>query len=80
MPEVDAWLIQQVRATAGGGRVHAAEQMLAAYRMYGEILRRRPADRETRRKFYATESKLRARQFNPPGARHRRASHAARKL
>jgi hypothetical protein len=70
-PEPDDWLIARARATAGGGRTHSVEQLIGAYRMYGAVLQRTPADRESRRKFYAIEDKLRAglgapaRQFNP---------------
>lgn len=63
VPQPDEWLIQRVRARAGGGRIHAAEQLVASYRVFAEILRRRPDDGDSRRKFYATEAKLR--QFNP---------------
>lgn len=67
VPEPDDWLVQRARATAGGGRIHNVEQLIAAYRMYSAVLKRRPADRESRRKFYETEAKLRAGQFNPAG-------------
>ncbi len=70
VPKPDEWLIQRARAAAGGGRIHGAEQLVASYRVFGEILRRRPDDRESRRKFYEIENKLRAGQFNPAdGAR-----------
>lgn len=63
MPEPDEWLIQRARAKAGGGRIHSVEQLIGAYKMYGVVLQRKPEDRESRRKFYDTEAKLR--QFNP---------------
>jgi len=51
-------LIQRARASAGGGRIHQVEQLIGAYRMYSAVLRRKPADRECRRKFQAVESLL----------------------
>jgi len=75
-PEPDEWLIERARATAGGARIHATEQLIGAYRMYAAVLKRQPGDRRIREQFYATEAKLRAglrgsyRQINPSdGAR-----------
>jgi hypothetical protein len=51
-------LIQRARATAGGGRIHQVEQLIGAYRMYGAVLERRPADRDSQRKFQAVASQL----------------------
>ena len=51
-------LIQRARASAGGGRIHQVEQIIGAYRMYGAVLQRRPADRDSRQKFQAVESQL----------------------
>jgi hypothetical protein len=62
-PVPDEFLVARARAAAGGGRIHGAEQLIASYRVFGQILKRRPDDRESRRKFYETEAKLR--QFNP---------------
>lgn len=73
-PEPDEWLVQRARATAGGGRIHSVEQLIGAYRMYGAVLKRKPGDRDSQRKFYEVEAKLRAGmgapRFNPAdGAR-----------
>ncbi len=51
-------LIQRARASAGGGRIHQVEQLIGAYRMYGAILQRKPADTDSRRKFRVLESQL----------------------
>jgi hypothetical protein len=51
-------LIQRVRASAGGGRIHQVEQLIGAYRMYGAVLQRKPADSDSRRKLQAVESLL----------------------
>ena len=48
-------LIQRVRASAGGGRIHQVEQLIGAYRMYGAVLQRRPADCDSRQKFQTVE-------------------------
>ena len=61
--EPDERIVQRARATAGGGRIHSVEQLIGAYRLYAAVLKRKPADRDSRRKFYETEAKLR--QFNP---------------
>jgi hypothetical protein len=51
-------LIQRARASAGGGHIHQVEQLIGAYRMYGAVLQRRPADCDSRQKFQAVESLL----------------------
>ena len=51
-------LIQRVRASAGGGRIHQVEQLIGAYRMYGAVLQRKPADSDSRQKYQAVESQL----------------------
>jgi len=51
-------LIQRARASAGGGRIHQVEQLIGAYLMYAAVLRRKPADSDSRRKFQAVESQL----------------------
>ena len=51
-------LIQRVRASAGGGRIHQVEQLIGAYRMYSAVLQRKPADRDSRQKFQAVELML----------------------
>ena len=63
LPEVqiampNEYLIQRVRASAGGGRIHQVEQLIGAYLMYAAVLRRKPADSDSRRKFQAVESQL----------------------
>jgi hypothetical protein len=63
MPEVqiamaNEALIQRVRASAGGGRIHQVEQLIGAYRMYGAVIERKPADSDSRRKLQAVESLL----------------------
>jgi hypothetical protein len=56
-------LIQRARASAGGGRIHHVEQLIGAYRMYGAVLQRRPADSDSRQKFRAVESQLERQAF-----------------
>src|SRR5579864_9277322 len=51
-PWPDVRLIQQARATAGGGRIHQVEQLIGAYRMYAAVLRLRPHDREAQTAFH----------------------------
>lgn len=51
-------LIQRARASAGGGRIHQVEQLIGAYRMYGAVLQRKPADSDSQRKLQAVESLL----------------------
>ena len=51
-------LIQRARASAGGGRIHQVEQLIGAYRMYGAVIERKPADSDSRQKFQAVESQL----------------------
>jgi hypothetical protein len=51
-------LIQRARASAGGGHIHQVEQLIGAYRMYGAVLQRKPADSDCRRKLQAVESLL----------------------
>lgn len=58
-PEPDAWLIQKARASAGA-RIHRVEQLIGAYRMYASVLKRRPTDLESERRFYEVEAELRA--------------------
>jgi hypothetical protein len=57
------YLIQRARASAGGGRIHQVEQLIGAYRMYGAVLQRRPADSDSRQKFQAVESQLERQAF-----------------
>jgi hypothetical protein len=61
-PRPDEWLIHRARETAGA-KIHRAEQLIGAYRMYSEVLKRRPTDTDSRRKFYQTEAELR--KLNP---------------
>ena len=51
-------LIQRARASAGGGRIHQVEQLIGAYRMYGAVIERKPADSDSRQKFQAVEIQL----------------------
>jgi hypothetical protein len=59
-PEADEFLVACARRVAGGGRIHGVEQLIGAYRMYAEVLRRRPGDRQAQEGFYRTEAAIRA--------------------
>lgn len=54
------WLISRARSLATGANVHRVEQSIATYRMFGEIVRRRPSDRDAQRRFKAVEAVLRS--------------------